>query len=82
VGLNAKKCEPAREAMHADVASRRIVNTGTGNLCQGPLPFFEKEDISAHVGRAVIPSQLKVPRNPRSCNSRSSARPMIYFAAG
>jgi hypothetical protein len=54
VGLNAKKCEPrAREAMDADVASVWIVNTGTRNFCPGPLPFFEKEDISVCAGRKI-----------------------------
>jgi hypothetical protein len=49
-GFEGQKCARAREAMHADVASGRIVNTGARNLFLGPLPFFEKVDISARAG--------------------------------
>jgi hypothetical protein len=41
----------AHEAMRADVAPRRIVITGTRNLCPGPLPDFREGDILARAER-------------------------------
>jgi hypothetical protein len=52
VVLKAENRAQAREAMHADVASGRIVKTRSWNFCPRPLPLSEGVDISARVGRS------------------------------